>query len=639
MLEAIRSKRNSVLILAAFAAIIVVFIFWGVGPNTGGDNDMSVVATVDGQSITVKEYAGLYKRETEYYKNALKEQFTEEFARKMNLKQRALDILINRALALKEARSQGISVTQDEVRQAIGSIPAFGKNGAFDKEVYLQVLSSNRLTPSEFEKNVEDDLITTKIRDKIIKDISVTDEEIRAEYAKEARKIDLSYVAVDGSRFRGKISVDDSEAREYLKANSSVFMEPARVKAFYAYADYSDSQKKAKVTDAEIKEYYEKNIRDFELPESVKARHILVRPDPQAADPEKSKKDAKDRIESILNDLKAGKNFADLAKANSQDPGSAKSGGDLGWFQRGIMVKSFEDAAFSLGKGQMSGVIETEFGYHIIKVDDKKEAGLAPYNQAEPSIRRTLQMKKGEDGAREAMTALEGVFGSATSMSELKKAAAEKGVKVAETDFFAESDSNAELVRAEEARNVVFTLKQGESSRAIGTREGIYIIKVLDRVEAHVPDYEKIAPKVKARIMDEKAAAEAVKKAEEILNKVKAGEDISAIAKAEGLKVESSGYFSRVDGFMPKVGAFVADNDDIFNLTEAAPYYKEVLKHNNRNYILKLASSKEADEAGLERRREEIRGRLTGQKQEEVLGKWVKGLKEKADIKVYSERL
>ncbi|MBI5586899.1 MAG: SurA N-terminal domain-containing protein, partial [Deltaproteobacteria bacterium] len=249
MLEGIRKRRNSFVILLAFAAIILVFVFWGVGPNKGGDREQGAVATVDGESIPVKEYVNLYKRQVEYYKNTFKGQFNDEMAKKMDLKRRSVEILINRSLAIKAARADGMSVTDAEVQDAIKAIPAFSKNGAFDKDAYFQTLSSNRIKPAEFEKSVEFDLLTMKMRDKVLKDVSVSDEDVRKEYLTENRKIDLNYIGVAGASLKKDVTVTDDEAKEYLKKNGSEFMVPVKVKAYYAYADLKDTAKRLKITD------------------------------------------------------------------------------------------------------------------------------------------------------------------------------------------------------------------------------------------------------------------------------------------------------------------------------------------------------------------------------------------------------
>ncbi|MDP2689660.1 MAG: SurA N-terminal domain-containing protein, partial [Deltaproteobacteria bacterium] len=420
MLESIRKRKNSIVILAAFAAIILVFIFWGAGPGGNGDDDRTVVATVDGTPISSREYASLYKRELDYYRNTFKDRPADEIAQKLDLKNRALSILINRTIAIKAANEDGLSVSKDEVHAAIQSMPVFGANGVFDKKLYFDVLSSNRINPADFEKGVEEDLLAAKVRDRIVKGITVSEAEAKDAYFKVNRKVDLSYIAIGADRFKKGVEATKEEAQQFLRENGSLFMLPARVKAYYAYADYSELAKKAAVRDSEIKELYDKNSSEYMTPEKVKARHILIRPEAKGAeDLGAATQEARKKAEEVLSGLKTGGKFAELARKHSKDPGSAKQGGDLGWFERGVMIKPFEDAVFSMKKGETSGVVETEFGFHIIRLDDKSDSALKPFNEVKKQIRDRIAADKAHTSAREASLAIMNRFRDAKTENDL----------------------------------------------------------------------------------------------------------------------------------------------------------------------------------------------------------------------------
>lgn len=633
MLESIRKRRNSAIILVAFAAIIIVFIFWGIGP-TGDGGGANAVATVDGEEISYREYANLYKKEVDYYRQTFKDQFTDEMAQKLDLKHKAVDILINRTLAIREARAQGITVAKEDVQKAIAAIPVFSKDGAFDKDLYFKVLSANRINPADFEKSVEADLMTARIREKVLKDVNVTDQEVRDRYFEELRKIDLSFVALDGQAAKKDIAVTDDEAKEYLRKNGSDFMLPAKVNAFYAYAGYAEAASRAKFSPEEIKGYYEANARLFDRAAAVKARHILIRADAGAADQEKAKAEARKKMEDILARIKGGAKFADLAKSFSQDPGSARQGGELGWFQQGVMIKAFEDAAFALGKGEVSGVVETEFGFHVIKVEDKKEGGVMPLEEAEPAIKQALAGEKARTLAREALMALDARVAPAKTADEVKKAsAADKALKPAVTGLFSEDDLKGEFAANEQLRTAAFSLAPGQSSRIVETEEGAYLVRVIERQDARVPDYAEVADEVKDIIAEERAFSQALGAARALLERAKKGEDLAVLARSEKLRMEQSGYFARTEGFMPRTGVFVGDKEGLFGLKEGE-YFPEVVSQNGRHYIFRLSGVREADEAGFEPRKAEFQQRLLAEKQDEALGKWLRGLREKSKIKV-----
>lgn len=633
MLDGIRKKRNSLLILLIFAAIIIVFIFWGAGPTGNGGN---AVAIVDGEQITVKDYLNTYKSEYEYFKNTFKGEFNEEVATKMNLKQRALDILINRALVVQAARDKRVRVTKEEIQGMIMAMPAFQKSGVFDKETYFNVLAANKIKPADFEEGVRVDLLANKMRETVISGIEVNDEELRNTYQLENKKVDFSYIAVSSDIYRDKVEVTDDEARTYLGINSEEFMVPAKVDVFYAYVDYKELADKVKVSEDDIKKYFEENPAQFETSPEVKARHILVRPESrEAADREAARKEAV----KLLDMLNSGADFGELARKNSDDPGTAAKGGDLGWFPRGVMIKEFEDAAFSLNPGEMSGVVETGFGFHIIKVEDKKEAGLKSLNAVKGDIRKILSRRKAQDEAEEVLKALDGDFRAAETVKELKKAASAKGVHHKSTGLITEGDKTVKVMKDQRLEDTIFTMRPGEVSRPVESNEKLYIIKLRERLPAHVPKFEEIAGKVKERVRERKASEEALSKARDILKKAVEGEDFKELAGADGLKVQSTGFFSRAEAFMPKVGVFVANRPDLFEITASEPYFREVLSTNGSHFVLKLDRTKDADPEGLEEVREELSTRLLAEKQEEAVVKWVDDLRRKADIKYYPEKM
>ncbi|MBI5344523.1 MAG: SurA N-terminal domain-containing protein, partial [Deltaproteobacteria bacterium] len=426
MLETLRKAGNSKYILFVFGIIILVFIFWGVGPTDSDRGEQRTVAKVDGRSITAREYRELLKRQTEYYKGLFKGQFNDEAVRRLDLKHKSLDILISRALALKAAEAEGVIAAEKDVQDAIKAIPAFGKDGVFDRELYFRALSANRIKPAEFEKSVETDIVASRMRERVIKGIAVTNEEVMRAFLKEERKYNLSYIAVDPKAFEPSVRVDEAELKAYFEKNPSDFIVPVRIKAFYAFLGFKEFSRGVKVTDDGVKAYYGLNKGRFYAPPQALARHILITPDGADADMEKAKNDARAKAEEILRRVKSGESFASLAKKYSKDTVSAEAGGGLGWFPRGVMVREFEDAVFSLKKGEVSGIVETQFGFHIILLEDKREAREQPLEEVEAGIRETLAKDKGNIAARDAASDLEKEFRGAASIEGLSRAVSAK---------------------------------------------------------------------------------------------------------------------------------------------------------------------------------------------------------------------
>ena len=352
MLEGIRKKTKSVYILLIFGAIIIVFVFWGGG--TGGDKSAggSIVAIVNKEPIAFKDYMDIYKRQTEYYRSTLKEQFTDEMARSLNLRGEAISIVINRALAVQDAEAQGVMASDAEIQRYISEMPNFQVDGRFNKEQYFNILDANRIDPGIFERSIGFDMVATKMRERVTDGVTVTDDDVRAAYFRENRRIELSYLTIDSASFESRVEVTDDDARGYLAENSSRFIVPLKIQASYAHVLFKDFEAKAKVSEDEISAYYEANPMQFEKPAEVRASHILIRSDYKAADKAEADKEAGSKAADVLKRIKAGEKFASLALKFSEDPGSASAGGDLGWFARGVMLKVLRGRRLRDGPGR-----------------------------------------------------------------------------------------------------------------------------------------------------------------------------------------------------------------------------------------------------------------------------------------------
>lgn len=634
MLRALRKRKRSWMVFLILGAIILVFVLWGVG-NFKVDKT-SVAASVNGKSISQTEYARAYQQQINYYRNILKDQFNDALLERMNLKQNTIQMLINTELQLQEAKKQGITVSTDDIQKKIASVQAFQKDGAFDKGQYIQVLKANRRLPGDYEKAVKDGLVIERLEKKITDAINITDKEIEDTFDSENKKINLKYIAVDGTRFEKDAVVADGEAQTHFEKNKASFKLPAMVKTAYISIPFKDFLQKVKTSEAAIKEYYEKNINEFQMQKQVSARHILIRPAPGASDMKKAKEEARKKIEDILSSLvKKGEDFALLAKKYSDDKASGSKGGSLGYFKQGEMVKPFEDAAFSLKKGEISGIVETEFGYHIIKVDDIKEARLIPFKEAKDIITKKLT----ETGAKKIAldTAIEIQKAVATEKKDLKDEAVKRKLKTMETGFFSEKDANIELVRNVELKKTAFSLKTGEISNAVETESGVYIIKVLDRKEERIPGYEEAAASVKTALIKEKVKEKTKEAADAILKRLKQGEDFQKLASKEGYTTGESGFITKVEGYIANIGLSVRDKPDMFSITKENPYYSQAIPHGNKFYIFGLKDIKEADKAEFEAKKAEIKNRLSQQRQQEALKKWLEDLKSKAKIEINKE--
>ena len=640
MLEGIRKKTKSVYVLLIFGAIIIVFVFWGGG--TGGDKSAggSIVAIVNGEPIAYKDYKDIYKRQSDYYRDTLKDQFTDEMARSLNLRAAAINIVINRALAIQDAATKGVRANDKEVQDYISRMTEFHLDGRFSQERYFMILDANRIDPAIFERSIGYDMVAQKMREKVTSGITVSDTEVRDAYFEENRRVELEYIAVDSASFKDKVEVTDDEARGYLAENSSEFIVPLKIKASYAYVDIGDFEAKGKVREEDIKAYYESNPMQFEKGAQVQAAHILIRPDYKASDKSKANGAARSKAEGVLKRIKGGERFKVLALKFSEDPGSASAGGDLGWFGRGVMLQSFEDAAFAMAPGEVSGVVKTEFGYHIIKVKKKREAGLVPLKEVRASIKARLKAESGRADAEGLISGLQGPFIGAKTEEELAGIVGKlPGITFTTTPEFDEDDTGVLLVKNPIFRDIIFTMDEGDVTRPVEVDGGFYLIKIVKRIDPHVPEFAKISAEVIEKVNAEKSMASAAREADAILEKARGGESFKGLAKTAGVKLSSTGFFSMADGIVKKIDMYVGDNKAIFALTEKEPYYQEVVAVGGQYHILKLKRSEEAVEAGLSKAEADLRKRLQTEKEEFALDDWIQGVREKAEIEVFEDLL
>ncbi|MBI5328963.1 MAG: SurA N-terminal domain-containing protein [Deltaproteobacteria bacterium] len=648
MLKVLRKRKRSWVIFTVLGAIILVFIFWGIGSFR--IDKSTIAARVNGKYITAIEYAKTYQQQMNYYRNIFKDQFNDELLEKMNLKQNTIQMLINTTLQLQEAKRQGIAASTEEVQKVIETVAVFQKDGVFNKEQYLQVLKANHILPGEYEQGVKDSLIIQKLHKNITDAIIIADKEIEDRFAGENKKVNLQYLTIDGARFEKNVSVTDEEAKTYFEkskgALKELFKVPTKINAVYLSIPFKDYQPAVKISEAELKEYYEKNLNEFQTQKQVSARHILIRPATDKAnngpasgtsDIKKAKEEARKKAEEILSLARKGEGFAALAKKYSDDKASGSRGGSLGYFKQGEMVKPFEDAAFSLKKKELSAVLESEFGYHIIKVDDVKEARLIPFKEAKNTIEKNLKQAGAKKLALDIASEIQKAV--ASGKSEMKDEAVKRKLKVIETGLFSERDVKIELAGNTELKKTAFSMKAGEISSAVKTESGVYIIKVLDRKDEHAPTYEEAASSVKTALAKDKAKEKAKEAADAVFKRLKQGEDIQKVASKQGYVIGESGFFAKAQGIIPIINIDVEDKADIFSLSKGSPYYSQPVRQGDKFYILKFKQGQEAEQTEFAAKKNEIKNSLLKQKQQEALDKWLNEIRSKAKIEISPEAM
>jgi len=633
MLKYMRKHATSWIIKVGLIFIAIVFVFYfGWGRVRGRHEDM--VAKVNGQYISRKDLNERYQNLLALYRDRFRGQLSDEMIGALGLRRQALNELINDILLYQEALRMNFRVSPEELRESIQSSPLFQVNGKFDKRRYLGILSLNRIVPEDFEQMHKQNLLIDKLRNLILHNTGiVSEEEAREAYLMENEKVNLEYIKVEQKGFLGESKVMPAEVEEYFSDHREDFRIPEKVSLQYMVFRPKDYGDKVDISQEEIKAYYEENIDDFFVQQQVKARHILskVPPDADSTKVEEARK----RAEEILARAKKGEDFASLAEKYSEGP-TAKKGGDLGYFPRGRMAKQFEDAAFSLKPGELSTVVRTQFGFHIIKVEDVKQERTQSLDEVRKSIESTLRDQESRGLAERSA---EEAFYTLYKEGQMAKVAAAYHVSVKETGFFSRGEKIKDIPPSDEVTSIAFSLKEGEVSPPVEVSKDFYILRLTGKQQSRLPELAEAKEKVEKELKEKKAEDRAQSVAQELLAEVKGGKLMKEVATAKGLKVEETGLFKKRTNYIPKIGVLEGLAEVISPLDAEQPYPDRALKAGKDWVIIRFKEAEKPDMKKFESERESWKQRLRYTKAEEGFRRWLAALRGRSKIEIIGDVL
>ena len=499
MLDVIRSNAQSWGVKIAFGIIILVFVFWGVGGLTGGPS--TVILTVNGEPITIQEF----QRKYEQLEQQVRAQYPDIDAaglKAMQLKQQLIQNLVLENILIQEAKRVGATVTPVELRKVVESFPAFqNAEGKFDPDAYLRMLKAQRNSPGNFEAELRNNMLINKLRTDVTAGAFVPEAEVRDLFRYEGERRILEYVLYPVGDFTSKVAVDDAQIKDYYDANQAAFTVPPQADVEYLLIGAEALEASQVVNDAAVADFYQKNAAQFATPEVAHARHILVRVDEKASAEDQAK--AKARIEAVVARLKAGEDFAAVAKDVSEDPGSAVQGGDLGWFQHGQMVPEFDKAAFALKTGEVSEPVKTQFGWHLILLEERKEAGQKPLDEVKDQIRQRLAQ---DEAAGKVQEALEQVQLAVIGGKSLKEAGEPLKLEPKSTGLVDTTALSGMTGIKPENLPALLSAKPGTVlDTPFVTKAGYVVAKVNESKPQSVKPLEAVKDDIKARLQQDKA--------------------------------------------------------------------------------------------------------------------------------------
>jgi len=542
------SKTGKRILLGVVVAILAGGMLLYLVPQGPGSADVAAsdtVAKVGDQTVTM---ADVRQELTQIeQRGQIPKQFESIYA------QNILKQLVFQKELEYEAKRLGITVSDqeraDRIRQFLPT--AFNGDSFVGMDRYSQEVSTRfQLTVPVFEELIRQGLLEEKFRQLVTDGISASPQELQQEFRDRNEKVKLDYVLIKPEDLELKIVPTDAEIKAAYEQNRAKYQLPERRVVRYALVDINQLRQNVHISDDQLKAQYQQNIKDYEVPNRVHVQHILLM---TVGKTDAEVEEIRKKAEDILNQAKKGANFSDLAKKYSEDPGSKDKGGDLGWIVQGQTVPEFEKTAFSLDKDQISGLVKTQYGFHIIKVLDKESAHTKPFEEVRDSLRAPMMLGEADKEASDTADKISAEVRRSGKVS-LDDLAREFHLSVAETRPVSATDQLLELGNSKDVKDEIFRLKSGEVSAPIHTDRGYVVLSIKDIQPAHQGTLEEVRDRVVSDIQKEKATQLALSSAEELSRRVKGGEKFDAVAKSLALDPKTSEPLAR-SGSIPGVGS------------------------------------------------------------------------------------
>jgi peptidyl-prolyl cis-trans isomerase D len=522
----------------------------------------------------------------------------------------------------------GLRVSDDELREELqhGQLGAmlFPDGKFVGQEEYENFVQRNDMTVPQFEALEKDFILVRKLRALVSTSAFVGDAEVRDEFERRNTKVKFEYAVITQADILKGLHPTDEELKAFYERSKATYNNsiPEKRQIKYVVVDSAKMAAATTVTDQDLQAYYDQHRDEYRVPEQVKVSHILIKtslPAPGAKEDEKAVADARAKAEGVLKEVKAGGDFAKLAEKYSDDPGSAKSGGELGWIGRGRTVPEFEKAAFSLGKGQTSDLVKSSYGFHIIHVEDKQAAHLKTLAEVKGEIEEKVKQQK---TARATETAANALLSHARA-DGFDAAAAAKGQTAVTTEFFGRTDNLPGLGANPQFMDAVFNEADKAPPDVVQVPQGYVVFQLLAIKPPATPTFEEIRTKVESQFKNERAGFLLQQKTQELSDRAKAAHDLKKAAKDLGATVKTSELVAP-DGQVPDIGS-MANASAIFSLKPgeiSAP-----ITAGGNGVVAQLLEKEAPTDQEFAEKKDGIRQSLVEAKQNDLFGLFVTNLR------------
>ncbi|MCP3944917.1 MAG: peptidyl-prolyl cis-trans isomerase [Desulfobacteraceae bacterium] len=629
MLRYLRENTGNWIIKSFLCIIVIVFVFLGVGSMNSKKKNS--VATVNDESITVKEFQAAYKSMVDRLKEQFGDKLNDDLLKALNVKQQALNNLIEQKLVENEAKKLNIIVSDKELSNALMSIKAFQKDGVFNLEQYRRVLGYNSLNPETFEMRQRAAMKEMKIRNFVLSGVTVSDAEAKTWYAFQNTKVAVNYIKVDPDSFTD-VAPTEAQIKQQYEENKDLYKSASLKKAVYLKFSPEDQKDKVVLSDEKIKDYYEQNIDQFKTPAKVEASHILIKVDKDADKlaVEKAKKQA----DTIYEKAVKGEDFAKLAQKFSQGP-SKSNGGYIGKFEKENMVKPFGDKAFSMKAGEISKPVRTMFGWHIIKVIAKFDASVETLAQATKKIKSELTTQELQNMANyQAGDAFDAIVDG----DDLAQVALTTKSKVMTTGNFTETGEGLNFKDAAGFAQAAFTQPNDEVSDVRQFGDDYYLIKVIKTIEPKIQPLEIVRKSIVLTLTSKLEKEAAKKAAQALLKKAETVGDLGQLAKQDNLTLVSTDLFTRNQS-IKGIGSAPRLVKAAFDLDKKNLIHTGVLEAGQAFYIIGFKEKQVPKDTVIVENLVKTKEQISQMKQGRDFLAWINALKAKSKIDINSDLL
>jgi|UniRef100_A0A7C5ALX4 peptidyl-prolyl cis-trans isomerase D len=611
MLNFLRKYSRHWVIAVIIGAIVVVFIFWGIGGFKSPQ--AQEIAWVYDQPIsmaTYVQYLTILEKKTRFRRELREEDYKA-------LREQAPDNLIRLTLLTETAKRWGLTVSDAEVRAAILQDPDFHNQGAFDPRLYDQFVGKGRLRQfdkADFERWVRLQLLAAKVVEAVTAFAKVSEAELQ-EFHRVAREtVQVDFLVVSPEAFLSRVHPSETELKEYYDKHQDEFRTPEKVKVHYVVCRAEDFRSQVKLTSKDLEDYVSEHRRTLVRPQSIRAREIFLAFPPKAGAAERQMLEKKAQ-ELKLQALR-GEDFAQLAQAHSQDAATAKRGGDLGVVKRGQKPPAWEKVAFALEPGQI-GLASTDKGLHLIRLEDIKESAPLPEAEAKAWAKEKLSEARSRDLAREEAKRLAAEMAATSFTATVQK----HQLTSTETPFFSQTEPVPGLGEVRAFAEEAFRLRPREVGLA-EIPQGTAILQLLDRKPAGQLTLAQARERVQQAVARQKAQTLAAEEAEKLLARLRRGEPLARVAAQAALPLRDSGPFTRVQGFLNQPLA-EAITTTAFQLSEKQPYPDKPVFWQGKYYLLAFRNRRAPAPEEFQKDRDTLARRLLEEKRRLLLEAWL----------------